>query len=152
MRIFAILTILIALSGSVWAGYDEAVAAYEEDDYATAIREYRLLAKDGVVGAYTSLGYMYALGEGVDSDMAEAAMWFHKAAEAGSTAAQLTLGVLHFNGEGVPRNYPLAYAWFSIAATQGRDDALQYMEIVLERMSTEEREEAHTIAKELLRP
>ena len=151
MRLSVLLGILLALSsGPVWAGYDEGVAAYKEADYATALREFRLLAEKGVVVAYTNLGYMYALGEGVAPDMAEAARWFHKAAEAGSVAAQLTLGVLHFNGEGVSRNYPLAYAWFSVAATQGRDDALQYMDIVLEKMSPEEREEAHRYAKDLV--
>jgi len=144
------LPLLLALwLGAAHADFDTGLTAYRAGDFATALQEFRSLADRGVVLAYTNLGYMYALGEGVAADMGEAAKWFQKAAEAGSASAQLTLGVLFFNGEGVERDLPRAYAWFNVAATAGRDDALDYMSVAMRRMSTEQSKAAQRLSKQL---
>jgi len=141
--------LLLSLSGPANADYDAGLAAYKKGDYRVALREFRALADRGVVLGYTNLAYMYALGEGVKPNMGEAAVWFRKAAEAGSAAAQLTLGVLYYNGEGVKRDYRQAYAWFNVAATHGRDDALRYMSIVMQRMDKAQSIAAQRLSREL---
>ena len=131
------------------ADYDTAVAAYRNGDYATALREFRILANKGVVIAYTNLGYMYSLGEGVEVNRETAAQWILKAAEAGSPSAQLTMGVLYFHGEGVARDRRLAYAWLNVAAAGGRGDALDYMALVGNRLSEDELRQALALSREL---
>ncbi len=69
-----------------WAGFDEGEAAYRRGDYATAIREWRPLAKQGVADAQHNLGLMYYYGKGVPQDYAEAMGWWSKAAEQGGAA------------------------------------------------------------------
>ncbi len=39
--------VTLALTAPAWAGWDEAVAAYQRGDYATVIRELRPLAERG---------------------------------------------------------------------------------------------------------
>lgn len=147
VRLVALALLLSCLS--VRADYQDGVDAYNRGEYAAALAEFRDLADKGVVIAYTNLGYMHALGEGVEQDLETAADWFLKAAQAGSVGAQMTVGSLFFHGEGVERNLPLAYGWFNVAATNGRSDALDYMSVVLDRMSFDEAEEAQRTSRRL---
>ncbi len=71
----------LGLTAPAWAGWDEAVAAYRRGDYATALREWRPLAKQGNAKAQNNLGVMYYNGQGVPQDYAEAVKWWRKAAE-----------------------------------------------------------------------
>ena len=83
------------------ADYLVGAEAYEQGDYATALREWRPFAEQGDAEAQYNLGVMYANGEGVPKDDAEALKWYRKAAEQGFAKAQLNLGVMYTNGEGV---------------------------------------------------
>ncbi len=58
------------------AAYQRGDAAYQRGDYATAIRELRPLAEQGVAEAQYSLGIMYGDGLGVPQDYVQAHMWF----------------------------------------------------------------------------
>ena len=140
---------LLGWYATALADYDDGVNAYKAGNYAEALSEFRQLADKGVVLAYTNLGYMYALGEGVEADMAQAASWFDRAANSGSTTAQLTLGTLYFHGDGVTRHLPSAYAWFNLAATAGRQDALDFMNLVVEQMNEEQLAEAQNLSRDL---
>ena len=73
----------LGLTAPAWAGFDEAVAAYQRGDYATAIRELRPLAEQGDADAQFNLGTMYGIGLGVPQDFAKAVKWYRKAAEQG---------------------------------------------------------------------
>ena len=53
---------------SAHAGFDEGLAAYERGDYATALKEWRPLARQGHADAQYNLGVMYANGQGVPQD------------------------------------------------------------------------------------
>ncbi len=46
-RVTAFAVLLVVLAAPAWAGWDEAVAAYGRGDYATALREFRVLAAQG---------------------------------------------------------------------------------------------------------
>ncbi len=54
----------LGLTAPAWAGWDEAAAAHKRGDYATAIRELRPLAEQGVADARFDLGLMYGEGLG----------------------------------------------------------------------------------------
>ena len=101
---------------------DEAVAAYERGDYATAIRGFRKAAEQGNAASQVNLGHAYAEGRGTPQDYQGALKWYRKAAEQGYVPAQVHLGTLYFEGRIVPQNYQESVKWFRKAADQG--DAL----------------------------
>ncbi len=70
----------LGLTAPGWAGWDEATAAYQRGDYATAIRELRPLAEQGVAEAQFNLGNMYDKGRGVPQDYVQAHMRYNLAA------------------------------------------------------------------------
>ena len=150
-RVLLFVLALGAMAPPARADYDAGLEAYKSGDYATALREFQALADRGVVIAYTNLGYMYALGEGVEADPVAAARWIERAARAGDAASQLALGVLHHNGEGVPADPIRAFAWLSLAGAAGRDDALDYLELVRDGLDPDARTRANRLARELLR-
>ncbi|EQD52048.1 Sel1 repeat family, partial [mine drainage metagenome] len=60
-------------------------------DYAEALKWYRLAAKQGNADAQNNLGLMYRLGQGVPRDMAEAVRWWRLAAQQRNVNAQFGL-------------------------------------------------------------
>ena len=118
--------------------FDEAVAAYEHGDYATAYRGFLSAAEQGNANAQVYLGFMYDAGEGVSQDDGEAVKWWRRAAEQGDADAQRILGTLYREGEGVPQDYGEAVKWYRRAAEQGNVTAqleLAYMYINAEGVS-----------------
>ncbi len=94
----------LGLTAPAWAGWDEAIAALQRGDYATAIRELRPLAEQGDAKAQYNIGIMYDRGDGVPQDYAEAVKWFRKAAEQGFAKAQNNLGEMYRYGYGVAKD------------------------------------------------
>ncbi len=93
-------------------------------DYAEAVRWFRLAAEQGVADAQYNVGEIYALGgEGVVQDYAEAVRWFHLAAEQGLADAYFRLGWAYKNGEGVPEDDAEAVRWYRLAAEEGDANA-----------------------------
>ncbi len=113
----------LGLGAPAWAGWDEAVAAYQRGDYATALREWRPLAEQGDAAAQNNLGTMYYKGQGVPYDYAQAVKWYRKAAEQGNADAQSGLGIMYQKGQGVPQDYAKALQWYRKAAEQGKASA-----------------------------
>ena len=95
---------------------EDAEAAVNRNDFATAIRIMRPLADQGNARAQRLLGMMYNAGWGVPKDDAEAVKWFRRAANQGDGDAQAYLGAEYRNGTGVPQDYVHAYMWFILAA------------------------------------
>ncbi|TSE23937.1 tetratricopeptide repeat protein [Tepidimonas aquatica] len=104
---------------SAHAGFDEGLAAYERGDYATALKEWRPLARQGHASAQYNLGVMYDQGRGVPQDYAEAVKWYRQAAAQGHAKAQSNLGLMYAKGRGVPQDYAEAVKWYRQAAAQG---------------------------------
>ena len=111
--------VVLLVGGPCQAGLQEGVSAYEQGDYATALRELRPLAEYGEAEAQFTLGLLYHAGQGVPQDYATARHWFRQAAAQGHAEAQFTLGVLYDAGYGVARDAPTAAHWFRQAAEQG---------------------------------
>jgi len=103
---------LLAISGAVLAGpLEDGSAAYQQGDFATALRLLRPLADQGAAEAQLVLGFMYHFGEGVPQDDAQAAQWMRKAAEQGNAAAEASLGGMYLEAQGVPKNEEEAMRW-----------------------------------------
>ncbi len=92
-RVTAFAVLLVVLAAPAWAGMDEGIAAYERGDYATALREFRVLAEQGNAGAQANLAVMFYFGRGVTQDYAEAATWYRKLAEQGPATGSPTVRV-----------------------------------------------------------
>jgi TPR repeat protein len=118
-KILLAVGVWVALSGMAWAGFDEGLAAYEKEDYATALSEWQPLAKQGNAKAQYNLGLMYANGDGVPKNAVQAVRWFRLAADQGDASAQYNLGLMYANGDDVPKNAVQAVRWYRLAADQG---------------------------------
>jgi uncharacterized protein len=60
-------------------------------DYAEAVKWYRLAAEQGYADAQYNLGLMYDYGNGVVQDYAEAVKWYRLAAEQGNARLNIIL-------------------------------------------------------------
>jgi hypothetical protein len=91
---------------------------YGEDvtqDYAEAVKWYRLAAEQGLAQAQHNLGDMHFDGVGVTQDFAEAVKWYRKAADQGMWEAQYMLGTSYINGMGVTQDDAEAREWYTKA-------------------------------------
>ncbi len=141
--------LVLSFAAPVAAGQlEDADAAYQKGDYATALRLYRFAADQGFAYARRNLGVMYANGRGVPKDDAEAAKWYRLAADQGYAVAQFDLGFMYDNGQGVPRDYVKAHMWWNLAAAQGVEGAARNREIVAQQMTPEQIAEAQKLARE----
>ena len=117
------LTILLCAGTSVGADLASANHAYEQKDYATALKDFTILAEQGDAGAQLALGRMYMIGQGVKQDREQAGRWLTAAAAQGNADAQFFLGAMYLLpqtdiGQGVK--------WLRLSAEQGNQDA-QYL-------------------------
>ena len=118
-RILAAL-LLLTLAAPAWGqDFEKGSRAYEQRDYAAALREFRPLAEQGLLYAQYNLGLMYHNGLGVPQDYAEAVRWYRKAADQGQTEAQNALGFMYQNGRGVAQDDAEALRWYRRVADQG---------------------------------
>ncbi len=127
---------------------EDATAALERRDFATALQLLRPLAKRGNADAQMKVGFLYVTGEGVPQDYAEAAKWFHLAADQGQANAQCFLGLMYFEGRGVPREYVKAHMWLNLAAGGGIEDAAEYRDALTAKMTPAQIAKAQRLARE----
>jgi TPR repeat protein len=121
-----ILAIVIALSWqqSAMAGFAEGATAYNNKNYAVALKEIRPLAQAGNADAQHLLGLMYYMGRGVAQDYKTALQWHRKAALQGKADAQYVVGAMYYTGNAVIQDHKQAVTWFRKAAEQNHPDAL----------------------------
>ncbi len=145
--LLAVVVVLVA--APAWAADFEAGAdAYEKGDYATALKEWRLLAEQGDAGAQVMLGVMYDYGRGVSQDYKEAVRWFRLAAEQGYAGAQYNLGFMYVTGRGVQQDHVQAYLWFNLAAAQGNELDRKVRDGLAEMMTPAQLADAQRLARE----
>ncbi|RPH74496.1 sel1 repeat family protein, partial [bacterium] len=129
----ALVLSIICLAAPAWADFNAGENAYHRGDYATALREWQPLAKQGHAVAQYNLGLLYANGQGVPKDDAQARQWYEKAAVQGHAAAQVNLGSLYDYGRGVPQDFKMAVKWYRRSANQGNDLAQRRLGLLYER-------------------
>ncbi|MCE2436264.1 MAG: sel1 repeat family protein [Candidatus Latescibacteria bacterium] len=123
--LFFIFSLCLIIAPLAWGDYQDGRKAYNQGDYATALKELRPLAEQGHAGAQYFMGYMYYKGQGVAQDGEEAIKWLRLAAEQGDVKSQVRLGVMYRLGLTVLKNYEEAEKWLRMAAEQ-EDTKAQY--------------------------
>ena len=109
------LTVLLGSSGVCWGAYwEKGVDACKGRDYASALKEWTLLAEQGNADAQYLLGGVYFIGEGVPQDYKTAVKWTTRAAEQGDVRAQSNLGSMYHQGQGVPQDDKTAVKWTTL--------------------------------------
>ena len=106
--------------------FQKGLAAAHSGDFATALREWTPLAKQGNADAQYNLGVMYENGQGIPKNYKTAVKWYRLAAEQGDAGAQFNLGNAYRHGLGVPQNDKTAVKWYRLAAEQG-NATVQYI-------------------------
>jgi TPR repeat protein len=127
-RAWFVTGILLLLGiGAGWAGLLEdvkgALEAYRRGDYATAARNFEVLANRNVSAAQYFLASMYYEGKGVSQDYPTALKWYRRAADRGYAFAQYEVGTFYDRGVGTKASQSEAAGWFRRAAEQGVDKA-----------------------------
>jgi TPR repeat protein len=83
-----------SVENSKSADFQKGLTAALSGDFATALREWKPLAKQGNADAQYNLGYMYQKGLGVPQDDKTAVKWYTLAAERGNANARTNLSNL----------------------------------------------------------
>ena len=78
-----IVAVLLSATSAFAGALEDAIAAYDQKDYATALRRFQPLAEKGDPTAQVRLGLMYGEGIGVPHDTADSLKWARKAADQG---------------------------------------------------------------------
>jgi TPR repeat protein len=115
------------------ASFEDAVAAYQRADYASAMRIWHALGEAGDLRAVYNLGVLFDLGQGVAPDPARAAAFFQHAAQGGHVQAMSNYGRLLEQGRGVAKNEEQAAYWFQKAADGGLAEAQYNLGLMYER-------------------
>lgn len=87
MRKLAFLLCTLLWSNLAMAGLEEAIAAYNKDDYKIAAKEFKKLAEQGNAKAQYILGLMHRQGQGVQQSYVLAYEWLSLAATFGEKDA-----------------------------------------------------------------
>ena len=145
-----ILTLLVA-NPALSADFQKGLTAAQSGDYATALREWTPLAKQGNANAQFNLGLMYEKGQGVPQDYKTAVKWYRLAAEQGHANAQSNLGVKYAFGVGVLKDYVYAHMWGNIAATNGNKMGAKLRDDFEKKMTPADISTAQKLARECVR-
>lgn len=116
--------LILALSAvSVFADFEQGLAAERMDDHVTAINHWKPLSAKGNPAAQYHLGTLYEYGLGVAKNIKTAIELYTKAARQGNAEAMVKLGDLHNFGSGFPRNSNKASAWYRGAELKYKEGA-----------------------------
>ena len=103
------------------AEMDEAIDAYNQADFETALRLWRKWAANNDAEAMRMIAECYEDGIGVERDRQKALEWYHKAAELNDAVAMYRIGAYYHWDE---YDYEEALKWYQKAATLGHVDAM----------------------------
>jgi uncharacterized protein len=111
-----------AESGDPAAQFDLGVMYHEgqgvPQDYAEAMRWFRMAADQGNPDAQFNLGVMYEKGRGAPPNYEDAMRWYQKAADQEYAPAEYNLGVMFDKSRGVTLDFTEAMRWYQKAANQ----------------------------------
>ena len=145
-------TVLLGSVGVSESGdYQKGETAYSSGDYATAVREWKPLAKQGHAKSQYNLGVMYRDGQGVTQDYKTAVKWYRLAAKQGHALSQGKLSVIYALGKGVIKDLVYAHMWGNIAATNRYKLGAKVRDSVAKKMTPSQIEEAQKLARECVR-
>ena len=145
--LFSLLLGTTSYAGDIQKGAN----AYFNNDYATALKEFKPLAEEGNTYAQVLLGVMYDLGQGVPQDLKEAVRLWRLAAEQGTATAQNNLASMYAKGQGVIQDFVYAHMWWNISASNGDETAKNSKNILEKEMTPSQIEEAQRLARECVK-
>ena len=128
MNKLLILLVSLLISFNSYADFNSGLDAYEDKDYATALRIWQPLAEAGDMDAQAMLGQMYLYGDGIPKNEEISSKWYELAAKQGDSVSQNFIGVAYELGIGVPKNYKTALKWYRLSAEKKdryTDDQIQ---------------------------
>jgi TPR repeat protein len=102
---------------------DAAIVAYQNQQYAAALKLFEAAAQKGNREAQHTLAFMYRDGKGTKRNDAKAIAWYRRAAEQGYAPAEYNLGLMYAQGEGAKADPATAQIWFRRAADHGSVEA-----------------------------
>lgn len=126
--LFRIILCMLLLAGAAHAApIDDALQAYESEDYATAARLLAPLAEGGDATAQEKLSILYFYGRGVPEDEKLAMEWARRSADQGNLDAMFMIGSMYVFGDQIPGTVDdpdvEAAKWYFEAASRGHADA-----------------------------
>ena len=146
-----IISFLFGSSGVCWsADFQKGVDAANKGDFATAIKEWTPLARQGDVVAQFNLGLTYHEGQAVPQDYKTAMKWYSLAAQQGNADAYFNMGVMYYNGQGVSVDDLRAHMWFDLSATAGNEGAAINRDRIAETMTPSQVAQAKKLVQECL--
>ncbi len=102
------------------ADFQAGKRAYEQKDFASAMKQLAPLAQQGNADAQIFLGKMYMSGQGVPKDADLAVKWFRAAADQGNAEGEFFLGAMYL----LPaKDIAEGLKWMRLSAEQGMPDA-----------------------------
>ena len=144
-----LLILLLLVPSLSWgADSEKGLTAYNQGDYATAVKEWTPDAEQGNAAAQYNLGLMYDKGLGVVQNYKTAVKWYTLAVEQGHASAQNNLGFMYGNGEGVLQDYIYAHMWWNITASSGVSEAAENRTIAEKNMTTADISKAQELARQ----
>lgn len=111
--------VLLMLAGSATAGFNEAMKAFEANNFSLALSEARKAADAGEARANLMIATIYENGMGVPVDKAQAVKQYEIAAQRGIAKAYSRVAQAYARGTGVPRDKDKALANARRAAQSG---------------------------------
>ena len=142
---------LMTANGVSAGPYEDGLAAYQRQDYATAVRLWKPLADKGNASAQNNLGSMYDKGQGVLQDYKEAVRLYRLAAAQGNGAGQTNLGGMYDYGRGVTQDYTRAHMWHNLGASSSTGEtgkvAASNRDIIAQKMTQAQIEKAQDMAR-----
>lgn len=118
-KILSIALIGALFTFNAFADTSEGKRAFQNQNYALALKKLLPAANKGDPAAWYILGKMHFAGLGVQKNPKKAVDHFKKAAELGNVDAQKEYGAALALGEGVEKNDEEGLKWLMIAVQQG---------------------------------
>lgn len=140
---------LCLLTTPAFAEIEAARDMMEDGRFAEAYDALWPAARSGNADAEELIGIMYAMGLGVPRDDARAFEWYLRSAMKGHPGAQSGVGWYYEIGRGMPApDLVRAYMWYTLSAIGGDPDAAISLEEVVKKMTPEQIEKAHVLARD----
>ena len=98
---------------------EDAKAAAQKGDFATAKSIYEKLSAENNAKAQYNLAVMHASGDGAPANWDEALKYYKLSAENGYADAQYKMALVSFKGEGMPIDYDASVRYYEMAAKLG---------------------------------
>lgn len=104
--------------------FDDALDAYNKQNYIEALNLFYVVAQEGDAKAQYNVALMYENGQGVTKDLRQAKKWYEKAAKNGNAKAAYNLARLYHSLDGKqPHAIDMAKYWYEKAIEGGITEA-----------------------------